>query len=122
MDMEKVKVIQECKLQTSVNELQSFLGLANCYYHLIAGYSGKAAPLTNLLKNDRPWEWSDTSHQEFKRLKLVVASNPILSLSDLTKPFEVQTDASNYALGGVLMQDNQPVAFESRKLSETKRR
>lgn len=105
-----------------MSELRSFIELANYYRHFIVGYSGKAAPLTNLLKKDRPWTWSNTCHQAFKGLKLVVASNPVLALLDLTKTFEVQTNAFDYALRGVLMQDNHHVAFESRKLSETERR
>ncbi|KAL0361690.1 UNVERIFIED_CONTAM: Retrovirus-related Pol polyprotein from transposon [Sesamum radiatum] len=40
----------------------------------------------------------------------------------MSKPFVVETDASNIALGGVLMQDGHPVAFESRKLKDVERR
>ncbi|KAL0343423.1 UNVERIFIED_CONTAM: Transposon Tf2-11 polyprotein [Sesamum angustifolium] len=40
----------------------------------------------------------------------------------MSKPFTVETDASDFALGGVLMQDGHPVAFESRKLKDVERR
>ncbi|XP_012458151.1 uncharacterized protein LOC105778935 [Gossypium raimondii] len=46
---------------------------------------------------------------------------PILALPDFGKPYEVRTDASDYVIGEVLMQDGQPIAFESRKLNETER-
>ncbi|KAJ8499636.1 hypothetical protein OPV22_010188 [Ensete ventricosum] len=42
-------------------------------------------------------------------------------LPDYGKSFEVHTDASDFAIG-VLMQEGHPVAYESRKLNETKRR
>ncbi|KAJ7970903.1 Retrotransposon protein, putative, Ty3-gypsy subclass [Quillaja saponaria] len=45
-----------------------------------------------------------------------------LALPDISKPFEVQTDASDYALGGVLLQENHPVAYESHKLSQAEMR
>ena len=44
--------------------------------------------------------------------------DPVLALLDETKSFEVQTDASDFALGGVLLQEGHPIAFESHKLSE----
>jgi hypothetical protein len=38
------------------------------------------------------------------------------------KPFEVYTDASLMQLGAVITQDNRPIAFFSRKLSETQQK
>ena len=46
----------------------------------------------------------------------------VLQLPDYTKPFEVHTDASDYAIGGVLVQYGNLVAYESQKLNETERR
>ncbi|KAJ4967862.1 hypothetical protein NE237_014563 [Protea cynaroides] len=58
----------------------------------------------------------------FDDLKQVVIKEPAMAFPDHTKPFEVQTDASDYAIGGVLMQDGHPIAYENRKLNETERR
>lgn len=46
----------------------------------------------------------------------------MLKLPDQHSPFEVHTDASDFAIGGVLVQDGHPVAYESRKLNDTERR
>nr|XP_009793982.1 PREDICTED: uncharacterized protein LOC104240794 [Nicotiana sylvestris] len=51
-----------------------------------------------------------------------MSSSPVLALPDLAKPFEVQIDASDCALGGVLLQEGHPVAYESRKLKDAERR
>ena len=53
----------------------------------------------------------------FEGLKKAISTEPVLWLPDLDLPFEVQTDASNRALGGVLVQEGHPMAFESRKLN-----
>ena len=53
----------------------------------------------------------------FESLKQAISKEQVLQLSNLDFPFEVQTDASDKALNGVLVQEGHPVAFESRKLN-----
>ncbi|KAE8694756.1 hypothetical protein F3Y22_tig00110776pilonHSYRG00065 [Hibiscus syriacus] len=122
MDKEKVKAIQEWPTPQNVSELRSFLGLANYYRRFVEGYSRRVKLLTDLLKKGCEWVWSKDCQEAFDDLKKVVISEPVLTLPDLEKPLEVETDASDYAIGGVLLQDKHPVAFESRKLNETEAR
>ncbi|KAE8734320.1 hypothetical protein F3Y22_tig00000773pilonHSYRG00160 [Hibiscus syriacus] len=68
------------------------------------------------------WDWSSKCQSAFEELKLAMISEPVLVLPDHTKFFDVFTDASDVAIGGVLMQGGHPVAYESRKLNETERR
>ena len=58
----------------------------------------------------------------FEGLKEAISTELVLCLPDLDLPFEVQTDASARALGGVLVQEGHLVAFESRKLNNVKQR
>ena len=122
MDPKKIQAIVEWPTPKKVTELRSFLGLANYYRKFIKGFSKKCACLTDLLKKDRQWDWSQECREAFEKLKAVVTSDPILRLPDFDLPFEVQTDASDFAIGGVLVQAGHPVAFESRKLGDTERR
>ncbi|TYK03667.1 uncharacterized protein E5676_scaffold863G00210 [Cucumis melo var. makuwa] len=122
MDNAKVRAILEWKAPTKVPELRSFLGFVNYYRRFIKGFSGIAAPLTNLLKKNQTWDWTEECQRAFDRLKHAVSEEPVMVLADHTKPFEVHTDASDFAIGGVLMQDGHPIAFESRKLNDTERR
>ena len=46
----------------------------------------------------------------------------VLILPDISKPLEVQTDASNFTLGWVLLQEVHPVPHESRKIFEAEKR
>ncbi|RVW33011.1 Transposon Ty3-I Gag-Pol polyprotein [Vitis vinifera] len=82
------------------------------------GYSGRAAPLTDLLKKNKAWEWDGRCQQAFEDLKKAVTEEPVLALPDHK---EVHTDASDFAIGGVLMQERHPIAFESRKLNDAER-
>ena len=93
---------------TKVPQLRSFLGLVNYYRRFINGYSSKAAPLTDLLKKGKAWTWDEKCQQAFEDLKKAVTEEPVLALPDHTKVFEVHTDASDFAIGGVLMQEGVP--------------
>lgn len=54
-------------------------------------------------------------------LKQAVMKEPALVFLDHTKTFEIQTNASDFAIGGVLMQEGHPITFESQKLNETEK-
>ena len=64
----------------------------------------------------KPIVWNATLDLAFKELKDLVCKAPSLLLPDLSKPFEVETDASDYAIGDILYQDGKPIAFEIKKL------
>jgi len=54
-------------------------------------------------------------------LKTAITEEHVLSLPDLNKPFELHTDASDFAIGSLLMQDGHLIVFENRKLNDTER-
>ncbi|KAK9157873.1 hypothetical protein Scep_004447 [Stephania cephalantha] len=76
----------------------------------------------DLLKKDRAWAWTDRCDQAMAELRQVIASEPVLGLPNFDLPFEVHTDASDRALGAVLVQEGHPIAFESRKLKDAEQR
>ncbi|KAL0373943.1 UNVERIFIED_CONTAM: Transposon Tf2-12 polyprotein [Sesamum radiatum] len=122
MDSKKVQAIEEWQPPSDVHDLRSFLGLANYYQHFVKDYSKIARPMTDLLKKTEAWNWTPQCQVSFDDLKRAMVTDPVLALPDMSKPFVVETDASDFALGGVLMQDGHPVAFESRKLKDAERR
>jgi len=121
----KIEAIREWPTPTSVRQVRSFVGLANFYRKFIKGFSAIAKPLTELTKKDIPFQWGTEQAKAMNELKRALCTAPVLLLPDLTKPFVVHTDASSFALGGVLQQDDghglQPVAYESRKLNSAER-
>lgn len=52
----------------------------------------------------------------FDALKKAITEEPVLSLPDLNKPFELHTDASDHTIGGVLMQDGHPITLKAKSL------
>jgi hypothetical protein len=62
-------------------------------------------------------QWSTECQKSFDELKEALTSSSYLVMLDFTKPFEVITDASDFALGAILLQDGKAVAYESRLLN-----
>ncbi|KAA0054053.1 reverse transcriptase [Cucumis melo var. makuwa] len=122
MEEGKIAAIRDWAMPKSVSELRSFLGLANYYRRFVEGFSKRASPLIELLKKDVHWNWDPECQATFDGLKQAMMEGTLLGIADVTKPFEVETDASDYALGGVLLQNGHPIAYESRKLNAAERR
>ena len=55
-------------------------------------------------------------------MKKAVVEELDLRFTNLEKPFEVWIDTSDHTISRVLMQEGCPIAIESRKLNDTKRR
>ncbi|CAI5476246.1 unnamed protein product [Closterium sp. Yama58-4] len=119
-DPKKIAAVQDWVAPTSVKELQSFLGFANYYRRFVQGYASIASPLTDLLRKAVEYVWGPAQQQAFEQMKQSLTSSPTLSYPDPNRPYVVVTDASDQAIGAVLLQDQgrglQPIAYESRKL------
>ena len=81
------------------------------------------APLTELTKepknkNKRPkFVWGEEQQKAFNSLKKIVSRDICLAYPDFNSTFEIYTDASKTQLGAVIVQNNRPLAFYSRKLN-----
>ena len=62
----KIEAIVNWKPPTNVSEVRSFLGLAGYYRKFVEGFSKIETPLTNLLKKDQKFEWSDTCQHSLR--------------------------------------------------------
>jgi hypothetical protein len=123
MDDHKVKSILDWEPLKSIPALRSFLGLASYYLKFIKNFAKIVAPLTNLLKKSVvTYEWEEACDEAFETLKSILVKAPVLKLPDFDKEFEIHSDAFDFAIGRVLVQEGKPVAFESKKLSEMERR
>ena len=111
VDPQKIEAIVNWKLPMNVSEVCSFLGLAGYYRKFVEGFSKIATTLTNLLKKDQKFEWSDTCQHSFMELRQRLTTAPVLALPSGKDGYVVYSDASRQGLGCVLMQDGRVIAY-----------
>jgi hypothetical protein len=90
--------------------------LAGYYRRFIENFSKIAKPMTELLKKNKKFEWSEKAEEAFQLQKTKLTTAPVLALPDTSKEFVIYCDASLQGLGCVLMQDGHVVAYASRQL------
>ncbi|MBW0485012.1 hypothetical protein O181_024727 [Austropuccinia psidii MF-1] len=116
----KVQQILNWPPPKNIKALQSFLGFANFYPCLIKIYSKKTIALTSLLKKYSLFIFNEEVLSQFQILKESFTTSPILSYFNPSLPTIVETDASDHALGAVLIQVNDsgkhPISFDKCKL------
>lgn len=130
MDPEKIAAIRDYEIPKTLKQLRSFLGLAGYYRKFIKDYANVTKPLTIHSRGENGLVKANKSNKiqisldqvaidAFDKIKILLQENIELYQPDFSKPFELTTDASNFALGAVLSQNKQPITFISRTLSQT---
>ncbi|KAJ1572337.1 hypothetical protein NDA11_001672 [Ustilago hordei] len=128
MDPEKVRTVKEWPMPESIHDIQRFLGFANFYRRFIAHFARIAKPLTALVKpieRFKKLELPEEAQQAFHKLIQAFTSAGVLQHFDYHLPTRLETDASDFAIAGVLKQEHEgrwhPVAFYSRKMSSAEK-
>jgi hypothetical protein len=109
----KVQDVLDWKPPTSVAQVHSFLGLAGYYRRFIPNFSKISESITELLKKDTKYVWSEDYGEAFQTLKKLLTTSPVLAQPDIAKPFDVYCDASSTGLGCVLMQEGRVISYSS---------
>src|SRR4051812_21726381 len=88
VDPAKVSAVTEWETPKSVKEIRSFLGLAGYYRRFIENFSKVAKPMTELLKKDKKFAWSEGCELSFQELKKRLVTAPVLCLQIWRKIFK----------------------------------
>lgn len=125
-DPASISPILEYPKPKCVKDIRRLLGMAGWYRRFIPHFASISAPISDLLKKGRAFAWTQAAEEAFQKLKDALISEPVLASPDYTKPFTIQTDASDFGMGAVLVQgsgeDERVVGYHSQKFTATQQK
>ena len=117
-DESKIEAILNLPSPQNKKDVERLLGMLTYLSKFIPNMSTLTEPLRVLLKQEVHWHWEEQQEKALNEVKKVLTSKPVLRYYDVTKPVKLSVDASQSGLGAVLLQDNQPVAYASKSLTD----
>ena len=114
----KIKAIQEMPAPQCKKRVQSFIGMVNYLSKFSARLSKLTEPIRGLCKEKVPFNCRPEHDGAFQLIKKEIAAAPILAYYNPKKPTVLQTNVSCKGLGACLLQNQKPVYFASKALSE----
>ena len=128
--LSKIQALHNWKIPTDVTQIKSFLGFTGFYRRFIRGYADLAKPLTEKTKGGPQRKWEPLTDREITAFRAILQSlseRVLLHYVIPGRPFYLVTDASDYAIGGVLEHRDDdgnpiPLAFASKTLEESRTR
>ena len=102
MDPEKVNTILKWPEPTNVKQVRAFLGLGNFNRRFMKDYAIISCPMVDLTCKDVLFNFGDKEKASFKALKAAFTTAPVLQYPDQDREFCLETDTSEFAVGGVI--------------------
>ena len=108
------------KSPTSVKEVQALNGRLAALTRFISRSADNLAPFFHTLKNNKTFEWTNECKEAFKKLKVYLATPPILTRPEAGETLYLYLVASQRAVSSVLIREEndvrKPVYFTSQTL------
>ena len=122
IDPEKAKAIMDMPRPTDVEGVQRLNGFVNYLAKFLPKLADSMEPIRRLTRKDVKWNWTEEQEDALQEVKRLVTEAPVLSYYDPSSDLAIQCDASQKGLGAALLQNQKPVAYASRALTETETR
>ena len=101
---EKLEAIRNLTPARNVDKVHHILGLLGYYKSFIPAFANITLPITNLLKINTPFIWSDKCQQALEYLKEIFCNKLLLQFPDPNKPYILYTDTANNVYSSILCQ------------------
>ena len=121
-DPMKIQALQDLPTPENHKQLQTFLGLINYLQSFLPNLASKTTVLREHILH---WDCNPSTDATFQKLKQWICKtllNTTHTYFDCTKPVVIQTYASEYGLGTALLEDDRPIAFASKTLTDVETR
>ena len=118
-DPDKLTAISEWPVPANLTEVRAFVGLASYYRRHVEGFSDIAKPLSELTKKNQPFLWGLEQQSAFDKLKYCLTHYPVLAPPLPEGKYIIDTDASDFAMGAVLQQEQQGIVWVIAYASKT---
>ena len=122
MDPEKVNAILKWPKPMNLKQVCTFLGLSNFYRWFIKDYAIISCPMVDLTCKDVVFSFGDKERALFEALKAAFTTALVLQYPDQDREFCLETDASEFAIGGVISVkcndgEFRPIAYMSHSMT-----
>jgi len=124
-DPSKIQAVQNWPRPRNLTETRAFVGLASYYRNFVADFATIARPLYEFTKKGQSFKWTDRQEEAFFLLKKKLTEASVLAMPRDEGLYTLDTDASNYAFGAVLQQEQngavRVIGYASQALSEAEK-
>jgi len=129
LSQERKDHISSMPMPANQKQMQRFLGAVLFFKAFLPMYSDLTTPLYDMIKDGFNWDankWDRDYHAIFERVKEAIQHATFIYFPDYNLPWLLRVDASDVAVGAVLMQEvnngtndasYQPIGFSSQKFS-----
>lgn len=122
----KLEAIKQLPPPKDVKEVRRFLGMAGYYRQCIPNFADISEPLVRLTRKGELFLFGEDEERSFNALKEALCSDLVMAYPDPEKPYKLHTDASQHAVGAILLQDHngveRPIHYVSKQLTTGQRK